>query len=89
MLSNMYSKLITELVDLGPECTGAGYWETTSLDDTSMKISPYVHYITHIKKRFLATHNLFISKAAAKTKWRTILKRVYKVIWSYLTYFLS
>ena len=28
--------------------SGAGYWENTSLDDKSMKFSPYFHYISRV-----------------------------------------
>ena len=41
-------------------------WGNTSLDGTSMKFKPYVPYMTHVKKRFLATSNLAIFKMAAK-----------------------
>ena len=37
----------------------------TSLDDTSMKFTPYVLYMTHIQKPFLATSNCAIFKMAA------------------------
>ena len=40
----------------------------TSFDDTSMKFTPYVLYMTHIQKRFLAASNLAIFKMAAKKK---------------------
>ena len=40
----------------------------TSLDDTGMKFSPYVPYMTHVQKRFLATSNSAIFKIAAKNK---------------------
>ena len=33
-----------------------------------MKFTPYVLYMTHIQKRFLATSNLAIFKIAAKNK---------------------
>ena len=41
-------------------------WGNTSLDDTSMKFTPYDFYMKHIQKRFLATSNSAIFKMAAK-----------------------
>ena len=40
--------------------------QNTSFDDTSMKFTPYVLYMTHIQNRFLATSISAIFKMAAK-----------------------
>ena len=64
----MKSSKIVTVATIIVELLSEQIWGNTSLDDTSMKFTPYVLYMTHIQKRFLTTSNSAIFKMAAKNK---------------------